>query len=402
MSIRMLFNENSTVISFIVSGLESSDVNIIVPDNVKEGDDVNVTVEIYNATGNASVIIDGTEIIVQLINGSANISIENISAGDHSVVVVYPGDETHDPAYGSSSFNAKSGPGKIVTEFTDIVINDKVVSVVLRDDDGNAIAGANISYMINGIVRTAVTDNNGSFSMLGDKGVVIIVDYAGDDKYLPTNISINFDSLVPITLATQFNISEDLIINTYAVDFNVGERGPTFHFQLTDSNGKPIANAPVLFSYKTVLLNRTTDENGIVFIGVSTQVAGSYICSLTYLGNETYNATHVGFYFKLAKKPITITAKAKTYKASTKTKKYTVTLKTSKCASRNGKVYLKSGKKVTLKVNGKTYVAKTNSKGQATFKITKLTKRGRFVTKIKFAGDKTYKSVTKTVKLTIK
>ena len=35
------------------------------------------------------------------------------------------------------------------------------------------------------------------------------------------------------------------------------------------------------------------------------------------------------------------------------------------------------GKKVTLKVNGKTFSAKTNAKGVATFKITKLTKVGK-------------------------
>ena len=34
--------------------------------------------------------------------------------------------------------------------------------------------------------------------------------------------------------------------------------------------------------------------------------------------------------------------------------------------------------KVTLKVKGKTYAAKTNSKGKATFKITKLTKKGTY------------------------
>ena len=60
-----------------------------------------------------------------------------------------------------------------------------------------------------------------------------------------------------------------------------------------------------------------------------------------------------------------------------------------------------AGKKVTLKVNGKTYTAKTNAKGQATFSI-KLTKKGKFQTVIKFAGDKTYNSASKQVTITIK
>ena len=45
-----------------------------------------------------------------------------------------------------------------------------------------------------------------------------------------------------------------------------------------------------------------------------------------------------------------LTAKKKTFKSSTKTKKYSITLKTKAYASKNGKAYLKAGKKVTLKV----------------------------------------------------
>ena len=58
--------------------------------------------------------------------------------------------------------------------------------------------------------------------------------------------------------------------------------------------------------------------------------------------------------------------------------------------------------KVYLKVKGKTYTAKTNSKGKATFKITKLNKKGKFTSKITFKATKYYKGVSKKVKLTIR
>ena len=53
-------------------------------------------------------------------------------------------------------------------------------------------------------------------------------------------------------------------------------------------------------------------------------------------------------------------------------------------------------------MNGKTYVAKTNSKGKATFKITKLSKKGTFKGKLTFNGNTLYKKATKTVKIKIK
>ena len=48
-----------------------------------------------------------------------------------------------------------------------------------------------------------------------------------------------------------------------------------------------------------------------------------------------------------------------------------------------------------MKVNGKTYKATTNSKGKATFKITKLTKKGTFKATITYKGNKYYSKVTK-------
>lgn len=96
-----------------------------------------------------------------------------------------------------------------------------------------------------------------------------------------------------------------------------------------------------------------------------------------------------------AKKAATkIIAKKKKFKAKKKVKKYTITLKSGK----------KPIKKVlvTLKIKGKTYKAKTNAKGKATFKIKKLTKKRKYTAVIKFKGNVKYAPSTKKVKIIIK
>ena len=55
-----------------------------------------------------------------------------------------------------------------------------------------------------------------------------------------------------------------------------------------------------------------------------------------------------------------------------------------------------------LKVAGKTYKATTNSKGKATFKITKLNKKGNFKATVTFKGNKYYKQVAKKVTIKVK
>ena len=58
--------------------------------------------------------------------------------------------------------------------------------------------------------------------------------------------------------------------------------------------------------------------------------------------------------------------------------------------------------KVYLKVGKKTYKAKTNSRGKATFKITKLTKKGKYTAKITFKTNAYFLKATKKVRITVR
>ena len=76
-----------------------------------------------------------------------------------------------------------------------------------------------------------------------------------------------------------------------------------------------------------------------------------------------------------------IVAKNKVFNKKLKTKLYSVVLK-----SKNSKVLKNTW--FTLKIKGKLFKAKINRKGKATFKITKLNKKGNFKGVVKFNGNK--------------
>ena len=57
---------------------------------------------------------------------------------------------------------------------------------------------------------------------------------------------------------------------------------------------------------------------------------------------------------------------------------------------------------VYLKVGGKTYKATTNSKGKATFKITKLNKKATYKAAVTYKGNKYYNKATKKVTIKVK
>ena len=156
---------------------------------------------------------------------------------------------------------------------------------------------------------------------------------------------------------------------------------------LKDNKGNAIANSYVKVVIGSTVKNIKTNSKGQATLAIS-NVPGKYNAEITY---GTAQATA-----KITVKKATpkITAKAQTFKKSVKTKKYTVTLKV------NNKVMKKVW--VTLKVNKKTYKVKTNNKGQATFKITNLKKKGKFTAVVKYAGSKYYNAKTVKPKITIK
>ena len=249
-----------------------------------------------------------------------------------------------------------------------------------------------------------MTAKDGSFVIEAMPNSPVSIDYAGDNTTEPTKTSITikeYDAPVPVKLTSEFNITNRAItITGYAVDGPAGEQGIYYATELLDENGNPIKNVYIEFAVNNKIYNRTTYENGSFKPYKLNMVrAGRYTMAFNFVGDDNYTNAFACVCVDLSKKPITIKASSKSYKATTKTKKYTVTLSTIK--GLDGKMYL-SPKKVSLKVNGKTYTVKTNSKGQVTFKITNLKKKANYKAKISYAGDKTYESASKTVTLKVK
>ncbi len=278
-----------------------------------------------------------------------------------------------------------------VDSVVDISSSEKGVVVITLTDGANPIAGATVKYTVNGgDEQTDVTGEDGKFTISGLTGeVTIAVNYEGNDSFNPISDSkfFNFteEPVVPAKVATK--ITAPKVTATYNVAKNLV-------ITLT-ANGKALANKKVTVKVGTISKTLKTNAKGQVSLNVATLVPKTYTASVKFAGDDAYFASSVSPKVVVSKAKPKITAKAKTFKVKVKTKKYTVTLKNNK-----GKVMKKV--KLTLKVGKKTYKATTNSKGKATFNITKLTKKGKYTATVKFAGSKYYKALSKKVKITVK
>lgn len=162
---------------------------------------------------------------------------------------------------------------------------------------------------------------------------------------------------------------------------------------LIDGDGKAISDKIISVIVNGKNYNLVTDKKGQVKLAVNLP-AKSYTAKISFKEDETYISSSLSTKITVSKATPKIAVKKLTFKAKAKSKKVTLTLKDNKGRAMKGI-------KVTLKIKGKKYSAKTSKKGIATFKV-KLTKKGTFKAIYNYAGNSNYKSVTKTSKITVK
>lgn len=329
--------------------------------------DAKLKAEIPGITGAVVTIVDGV------------LTVSGLNAGNYTLVISTD-DELYEP----------------VTKDVSVIVNKIATGISLKDnnitfDYGSSgstqvSSDANLKGEVSGQPKATVTIKDGVITVSGLAcGNYTLVISTDDANYEPASANVN---VTVNQLST--SISATKVTTTYGTS-------KTMTVTLK-SNGNPVAGKKVTVVINGKTLPGTTNEKGQASIAVPKTLAvkNSYAATVTFAGDENYTQSTVKTSVVVNKAtPKFVYKTAVTLKRTDKNKKYTVTLKTDKNA-----VYKNA--KVTIKVNGKTYSGKTNAKGQYTFKLTKLTKKGKFTATLKFVGDAKYKAISKSVKITVK
>lgn len=276
--------------------------------------------------------------------------------------------------------------------------------ITLTDSEGNPIADVDeISVVINDENIPSQMDNGVTTINISDftGKVNIVASFAGNTNFKESTATLNTYIVVKTVTEVINNTIVEYVNKTLestSIDANAltatAKVAKTLSVTLKDASGKAIANKVITYSINGVTKTVKTDANGIAKITVNQAKAGAYYYSLCFLGDDDYKSAFKSVKVTVNKQATKAVFKAKTFKVKAKTKKVSFTLKDA-----SGKAI--KGKKITVKVNGKTYTAKTNAKGVATVSL-KITKKGKYTATAKFAGDTTYKAITKKAKITLK
>ena len=337
---------------------------------------------------NVSVDLNGMKNYLTDSNGQIKLSTGDLKPNSYDVAIVFDGNES----YVGSTATAKIIINKISTELfapevtTTYNINKDLI-ITLKDCFSNPMSNEKIIVSINDDIKNCTTDSEGmvkiSSKNLSADIYNVFITFFGNEIYnglvITTKIIINKDStqLSSSKVVATYNVNNYLVVN------------------LKDANGHILANKTVTVKVGSISKTLITNAKGQVSVLVSSLVPKTYTATISFAGDSYYGKSSTTAIVVVKKATPKLTAKAKTFRRSVKTKKYTITLK-------NNKGVVMKNTKVTLTVNKKTYSAKTNSKGVATFKITSLKKKGKFTAVVKYAGSKYYNKVTKKPKITIK
>ena len=286
--------------------------------------------------------------------------------------------------WGTEDGNTIIPKGAFASTIIKIVdIKGLVLTCELTDINGKALAGETINYKIGEVSNSTETDENGIFTVVGKSGESVNITFAGTDKLASSESSAFLTSSQDTLIGT--------VINVKALTANAGDSA-NLEITLKNAMEGVLVNKTVYVIIDGVTKTAITDANGVARLSVSYASAGTHYPTVSFIGDDDYGASIGTGKITINQKATALSAAKATLKVK-KAKKIKVTLKSAGKAVAN--------KKVTIKVNGKTFSAKTNAEGVATIKV-KVTKKGKFNAKVSFAGDGAYKAATKTVKLTVK
>ncbi|WP_299522028.1 S-layer family protein [uncultured Methanobrevibacter sp.] len=308
------------------------------------GEDVIINVAGSNdATGNITISVNNKNYNVALVNGSASLTLKDLTDGFYNVNIVYSGDKNYEKQVINTNLTVE------INKNVNIDVNNIVMFyhdgtrlvAVLTDYKGNPIANATIYFVINGVTYARITDVNGSASMALNLKAGIYnasVLFNGTDKY--GKVAKNTTVIIRSTIE-----SVDII--------KMYQNGTQFFAKFFDKNGNLLSNTNVTFNINGVFYTRETNKDGVARLAINLR-PGKYI--LTAI--NPVNSEEQGF---------NITVRS-LIEAGDLTKYF------QNASKFEATIYNKDGslavnKEVTFNINGVFYKRTTNDKGVVSLAI---------------------------------
>ena len=364
------YNEVSDSGKFNVYKVDSA-IGITVKD-INVGEDAVITVKLFSdATGELTVTVNGKDYTANVVNGRATVSVSDLKAGNYDVVAKYSGDNNYNAAVATSSFTVSKVDSTMDVTINDIVFGgDLTVDVVLPVD-----ATGEVIITVDGTSYTAGINDGKATQVVKDLTAgshVVVVKYAGDDKY------------TGVEVAENVNVAKaQPVLGVVIADVDYGN-GFVIEATLTGVNGAPLSGNVIVTVAGKEYTVKVTDGKGIAT--GDKLAAGTYAFAAAWAGDDNYNIVTENGDFKVNKIDSSVAVNVNNIKVG---EELTITVNVPSDATGD----------VTVSVDGKEYnVAIENGKAVKT--IADL-KANDYTVTVKYSGDNNYNANQNTTEFTV-
>lgn len=235
-----------------------------------------------NATGNVTLTVENKTYTAEVINGTATVTLENVTHGVHNVTVNYSGDTSYASQTKNSTVNVPKYESPISVSVEDIHVGD-VAHVVVTTPEG---ATGKVTIEINGIEYSLETKNGKAefdVSGLAFGNKTVAVKYAGDDSYVE-----NFTT-------GQFEVSKNpSTVQASSNNIKVGKDEVITITVPKDQTGRVLVDVDGVGYYADIV-------NGKAKVIISDLGSGKYTAKVTYEGDDKYLPSQTTTSFTVSK-----------------------------------------------------------------------------------------------------
>ena len=332
--------------------------------------------------GKVNVTVDGASYKFEDIDGSLEITLENLVAGSHNVDVAFVSPNYAADIAQTTFTVTKKTPAVSITVEPATIKQTESTTVKVSLLDGDKKLDGTVKVTVGGVdyfVTVVAGEGSVEVSNLAPANYTVTAKFEGNENY--TEVLADGQKLEVTRVAK--------------VDLNVSTDGNNIVIKLTDEDKKPVdGKVNVTIDGKT---QEVTVKNGVASVPTT---PGNHNVTVVYPGDAVHGGTKVvnnivnvnPKVIKIATVFTVSRMKVPTYNKYLDSKKNYVIYATLKDV--NGKVL--AGKKVKYASHGKTVIRTTNSKGQIKFYVTH-TPEGMCNRALSFIGDSKYKACFKTV-----
>ena len=242
-----------------------------------------------DATGTFTVEIGGKKYTAELKDGAATIEVTDLPAGAYDAVISYSGDDKYAPISKTVNSTVKTNTTIKASAVTTTYGTSKNIVITLTDANGKALAGKEVTVVLNGVTKKLTTDAKGQVSYaIGTKLAVKKYDatftFDGDANYVKSTgtAKVTVNKAKPKLTAKKKT-------------FKAKKKTKKYTVTLKTNKGKAMKKAKVTltgkFKGKKIKITKKTNSKGKATFNLKKLTKkGKFTAKIKFKGNKSYKA----------------------------------------------------------------------------------------------------------------